>query len=306
MVLSRGLGDLPTPGEDEILIEVRASGVNFADGLVCEGTYQDQPSPPLVPGIEVVGVVAGTDQRVVGTTVPGHGAWADHALARRSNVFAVRDEIDDVVAAASHVVFQTAWIGLHHRARIRAGDTVVVQAAAGATGSAALQVALDAGATVIGVAGGADKVATVRAAGAHLVLDHRSDDVVAAVREATNGRGADIAYDPVGGATLETSRRSLGFEGRLLVMGFASGGEPPRVATNHLLVRNLEVIGVGWPAYRSYRPDLVAAAQRDIDARLADRRFVPLVAGVRPMADAVAALTDLRSGSTVGKWVLTN
>ena len=305
-VLTHATTDVPTPRDGQTLVEVRTSGVNFADGLVCEGTYQHQPSPPLVPGIEVVGVIAGTSQRVVGTTVGGHGAWAQFALAREADLFPISDEVDDATAAASHVVFQTAWIALHHRARLSAGDTVVVQAAAGATGSAALQVALDAGATVVGVAGGPDKVAAIRAAGAHLALDHRSDDVVAAVRDLTGGRGADITYDPVGSATLETSRRCLSFEGRLLVMGFASGGPAPTVAANHLLVRNLDVVGVAWPAYRDHRPDLVADAQRSIDTRLADGRFAPLVAGVRPMSEACDALGDLRSGTTVGKWVLRN
>jgi NADPH:quinone reductase len=295
-------------------VRVTAAGVNFADGLACEGTYQDAAPPPFTPGIDVAGVVVGGDHpsgltahsRVVGTTLAPHGSWGGFAVATTSDLHPVPDDVDDVTAVAAHVVFQTAWIGLHHRAHIRSGDTVVVQAAAGSTGSAAVQVARAAGARVVAVAGGPDKVATAMAAGADVGLDHRSDDIVAAVRALTGGAGADIAYDPVGGSTLETSRRCLGFDGRLLIVGFASGGPPPTLAANHLLVRNLTAIGVAWPAYRAQRPDLVADAQRSINQALADGTFTPLVAGVRPMAEAAEALAGLRSGTTVGKWVLTN
>jgi len=308
-----GTGPLPVPQPGQCLVRVAAAGVNFADGLACEGSYQDGADPPFTPGIDVVGTVVsgdmpshpGSTNRVVGTTLPPHGSWADYALARTSDLYPVADAIDDVTAVAAHVVFQTAWIALHHRARITPGDTVVVQAAAGSTGSAAVQVARAAGARVVAVAGGPDKVAAAVANGADVGLDHRVDDVVAVVRDLTGGTGADIAYDPVGSATLETSRRCLAFDGRLVVVGFASGGPPPTVALNHLLVRNLDVIGIAWPAYRTHRPDLVADAQRNINAHLASGTFTPLVAGFRPMAQAADALADLRRGSTVGKWVLT-
>ena len=308
-----GTGPLPVPQPGQCLVRVAAAGVNFADGLACEGSYQDGADPPFTPGIDVVGTVVsgdmpahpGSTNRVVGTTLPPHGSWADYALASTSDLYPVADAIDDVTAVAAHVVFQTAWIALHHRARITPGDTVVVQASAGSTGSAAVQVARAAGARVVAVAGGPDKVAAAVANGADVGLDHRVDDVVAAVRDLTGGTGADIAYDPVGSATLETSRRCLAFDGRLVVVGFASGGPPPTVALNHLLVRNLDVIGIAWPAYRTHRPDLVADAQRNINAHLASGTFTPLVAGVRPMSQASDALADLRRGTTVGKWVLT-
>ncbi len=148
-VLTLGTGPVPAPGPGETLVAVRASGVNFADGLVCEGTYQHPADPPLTPGIEVAGVVVGGElppgcrpgDRVVGTTVPGHGGWAQYALARPAHLFPVADPVDDVTAAASHVVFQTAWVALAQRARLQPGEVVVVQGAGGATGGAAVQVA---------------------------------------------------------------------------------------------------------------------------------------------------------------------
>lgn len=311
-VLHLSTGPVPRPGPGQTLIRVGAAGVNFADGLACEGTYQDGAPPPFTPGIDVVGTVIdgdapallGSAGRVVGTTLAPHGSWSTYALAQTRDLHPVGETIDDVTAVAAHIVFQTAWIALHHRGRIAPGNTVVVQAAAGATGSAAVQVARAAGARVVAVAGGPDKVAAAIAAGADVGLDHRTDDVVAAVRELTDGTGADIAYDPVGAATLETSRRCLAFEGRLLVVGFASGGPPTTLPANHLLVRNLDAIGIAWPDYRARRPDLVANAQRHIDAGLVSGAFTPLVAGVRPMTEASQALADLRRGTTVGKWVL--
>ena len=311
-VLALGIGPLPVPGPGETLVAVRAAGVNFADGLLCEGTYQHPADPPLTPGIEVAGTIAGGDlprglvhgDRVVGTTVPGHGGWAQFAVAHTAHLFAIADEVDDVTAAATHVVFQTAWVALVQRARLQAGEWVLVQGAGGATGGAAVQVARAVGARVIAVAGGRAKTEAALAAGAELALDHRNDDVVAAVLEATGGRGAAVAYDPVGAATIETSRRALTTGGRLLVVGFASGGPPPQLPANKLLVRNHEVIGVAWPAWRDHDPRGVADAQRAIDARLADGTFTPQLAGTRPLAEASEALVDLRSGTTVGKWVV--
>jgi NADPH2:quinone reductase len=304
---------VPEPGPGQVQVAVGAAGVNFADALACDGTYQDAVPPPFTPGIDMAGTVTATGDgatvavgtRVVGAAAAPHGSWGHVAVANASDVFAIGDRVSDVTAVAAHVVFQTAWVALHHRAGVKPGDTVVVQAAAGATGSAAVQVAAAAGATVIAVAGGADKVAAAMAAGAHHGLDHQRDDVVAAVAEITGGAGADIAYDPVGAATLETSRRVLGFEGRLVVIGFASGGPAPQLAANHLLVRNHDVIAVAWPAYRRHRRDVVATAQAAIDAGLADGSLSPLVAGVRPLAEAAGALAELQAGTTVGKWVLT-
>lgn len=311
-VLHLDAGPLPVPGPGETLVAVRAAGVNFADGLLCEGTYQHPADPPFTPGIELAGLVAGGDlppglavgDRVVGTTVPGRGGWAQFALARTAHLFPIADAVDEVTAAATHVVFQTAWVALVQRARLQPGEWVVVQGAGGATGGAAVQVARAVGARVIAVAGGRAKTAAALTAGAELALDHRTDDVVTAVLEATGGRGADVAYDPVGAATLETSRRALATGGRLVVVGFASGGPPPQLPANKLLVRNHEAIGVAWPAWRDHDPQGVASAQRAIDTRLADGTFTLQLAGTRPLAEALEALVDLRSGTTVGKWVV--
>jgi NADPH:quinone reductase len=315
-VLEFSDGPLPRPGPGQTLIDVAAAGVNFADGLCCRGTYQDRVAPPFTPGLEVAGRVVGgalpagiaIGERVVGTTALPAGGWARFALARAQDLFAVSDDVSDAVAAASHIVFQTAWLALRHRARLRSGEVVVVQAAGGSTGSACVQVARSSGADlVVAIAGGRAKCDAALAAGAHVALDYRAldadaGDIVAQVKALTAGRGADVVVDPVG-STLENSRRMLAFEGRLVVLGFA-GGDMPGIRPNHLLVRNLDAIGVAWPAYKHHRPDLVAEAQRGIDALLSSGAATPVIAGVRPMAEAADALADLEGGRTVGKWVL--
>lgn len=312
-VLEFTTGPVPQPGPGQALVEVRAAGVNFADGLQCEGTYQHPAEPPFTPGLEVAGVVVGGDppagcgigDPIVGTTTAPWGSWAHYAIVSTADAYPAGPHPDFVAHAASHIVFQTAHVALVHRAQLHVGDTVVVQGAGGATGSAAVQVAATRGANVIAVAGGADKCSAAVRCGASVALDHRTDDVVASVLELTDGKGADVAYDPVGAATLATSRKCLGFGGRLVVVGFASGGEPPMIAANHVLVRNLDVIGVAWPAWRTHAPGVVTDVQNHINTCLADGTYQPLVAGVRPLDDAAAALADLRAGVTIGKWVLT-
>ena len=313
-VLEFGPGPLPGVPDGAALVAVRASAVNFADALACQGTYQETPALPYTPGLEVCGhVVAGTPPPghtpgalVVGPALAPAGGWAGYALGVADQLRVVPAGVDAVAAAAVQVTYPTAWVTLHHRAGLRAGEVVVVQAAAGGTGSAMVQVAAAAGATVLAIAGGPEKAAAAVRCGATEVFDHRElgdDDLVAAVRERTAGRGADVVVDPVGAPTLATSARLCGFEGRLCVVGFAGGGTA-QLAANHLLVRNQTAIGVAWPAYLRTRPDVAAQAIDAVHGLLASGAVAPLVAGVVPLSGAAAALDALLAGTTVGKWVV--
>lgn len=310
-VLEFTRSELPEPSERQVLVEVRACGVNFADSLLCRGDYQESPELPFTPGLEVAGVVLAAGDsagippgtRVVASPALPHGGYAQRCLAEAADVLELPEGIDDVTAAASHIAFQTAWIGLHRRARLRSGETVLVHAAAGGTGSAALQLAREAGARVLAVAGGAAKAERCRQLGAHEVIDRHSADIVEAVRDLTAGRGVDIVYDPVGGPALSDSRRSVAFEGRVVVVGFASGSAPD-IPANHVLVKNYDVIGLQWPAYRRAEPELVREAHREIGRLLAGGRVRPLLAPTRPLTDAANALEELTSGQTSGKVVL--
>jgi NADPH2:quinone reductase len=299
------------PGPGEVIVDVAACGCNFSDVLLCRGEYQEQPVLPFTPGTEVVGrVLAAGDgalhppgSRVLGRALLPDGALAEQARLPAGGVLALDEAVDDAVAAALYVTYQTAWFGLHHRAGLRAGETLLVHAGAGGTGSAAVQLGVAAGATVIATAGGAAKAEQCRALGADVVIDHRSDDVRAAVLDATSGRGVDVVFDPVGGDLLDVARRLVAFEGRIVVVGFASG-RMLDLPANHIFVKNYAVLGLHWPRYEALRPDLVARAHAEILALHAAGHVQPLISAVCPLEDAADALADLGAGRTTGKLVV--
>ena len=298
------LGDVapPSPGPGQVAIDVAACGLNFADTLLCEGTYQERPPPPFTPGVEVAGRRADTGERVVALPALPHGGLAERCVAAVADVWPIPDHVDDVVAAATPITYGTAWIGLFHRGGLRAGDTVLVHAAAGGTGSAAVQLAAAAGARVLATAGGPAKVELARSLGADVAWDSRAEgfDLVEAVRAETGGRGVDVVFDPVGGDLFDMSRRVVAFEGRYLVIGFA-GGRVPEAPANHVLVKNYAVVGVHWGLYRTQRPEVLAQAQAAILAAGVE----PLIGAVRPLGEAAVALDDLAAGRTTGKTVIT-
>jgi NADPH2:quinone reductase len=299
------------PDAGELIVEVAACGCNFSDVLLCRGEYQDKPPLPFTPGTEVVGwvVAAGggaphrVGDRVLGRAVLPDGGLAEQARVRAAGALPVDEAIDDAQAAALHVTYQTAWFGLHRRARLQPGETLLVHAGAGGTGSAAVQLGVAAGARVIATAGGAAKVEQCLALGAELAFDHRADDVRAAVLDATGGEGADVVFDPVGGASFEAARRCIAFEGRIVVVGFASGAIA-ELPTNHVFVKNYSVLGLHWPLYERRRPDLVRRAHDEILALHAAGHVRPLISTVRPLDEAADALADLGRGRTTGKVVI--
>lgn len=297
------LADVPEPvaGPGQVLVDVDACGLNFADTLLCRGTYQERPPLPATPGLEVVGRVVGTGERVVALPSLPHGGLAARCAANAADVWPLPDDVDDATAAALPITYGTAHLGLFHRGGLAPGATVLVHAAAGGTGSAAVQLAAAAGARVLATAGGPAKVEVARSLGADVAWDSRADgfDLVAAVRDATGGRGVDVVFDPVGGDLFDASRRVVAFEGRYVVVGFA-GGRVPDAPLNHVLVKNYALVGVHWGLYRTQRPGVLADAWQAILAA----RPRPLVGAVRPLAEAAAALEDLAAGRTTGKTVL--
>lgn len=303
---------VPRPGDHEVLVRVGACALNFADSLLCAGTYQEHPPLPFTPGLEMAGVVvaAGADARhAPGTRVAGspslpHGALAELSVARDADVFALRDSVSDPDAAAMHVTYQTAWFALHRRARLRTGETLLVHAGAGGVGSAAIELGRAAGATVIATAGGPEKVARCRVTGAHHAVDHRREDFVAIVNEITDGAGADVIFDPVGGDTFTRSTRCIAWEGRLLVIG-AAGGDYAEARTNHALVKNYSILGLNWRGYLTRRPDLVATAHEELMARCEEGSVrVQISETLRLTDDLPAALDRLTGGRTTGKLVV--
>jgi NADPH:quinone reductase len=304
--------DPPEPGAGQVRIAVAAAGLNFADILLCRGSYQEKPPLPFTPGFEVSGVIdaAGADvdralvgRRVVAFAAPPAGALAERALAAAADCFALPDEVSDAVGAALPITYQTGWFGLRHRADLQPGETLVVHAGASGVGTAAIQLGKAMGARVIATAGGAQKVATCLALGADDAIDYRAVDLVDALRAATDGRGADVIYDPVGGDVFDASRRCLAFEGRLVVVGFASG-RIPEIPANHVMVKGYSILGLHLGLYRTQAPQLVRAAHVELVAWLLDGRIAPVVMAERPLEDVPAALDLLAERGAVGKVVI--
>ena len=255
--------DPPEPEGDLSRIRVEACDLNFADVLQCQGVYQERHDPPFTPGLSAAGVIdaVGPDspfeigQRVIGMTANGSGGYAEQALVA-STVEPVPDDIDGMTASGINVTHGTAWFALHQRGQLQRGETVLVLAAAGGVGSAAVQMAKAHDCTVIAAAGGPEKVDLCRRLGADVVIDYRAEDLYEKVKEATGGRGVDVVYDPVGGEYFDIARRLLAWEGRLLVVGFASG-DIPSAPANHVLVKNYSVVGVHMGAYKTFAPEVL-------------------------------------------------
>ncbi|WP_432111923.1 NADPH:quinone oxidoreductase family protein [Streptomyces sp. YPW6] len=294
--------DRPTPGDGQVLVEVRAANVNFPDALLCRGQYQVRPPLPFTPGVEVCGTTE-DGQRVLATPALPHGGFAGHVVADEAALLPAPDALDDAEAAALHIGYQTGWFGLHRRARLQPGETLLVHAAAGGVGSAAVQLGRAAGAKVIGVVGGPDKAAVARALGCDLVIDRRSEDIVAAVKEATGGRGADVVYDPVGGDAYAKSTKCVAFEGRILVVGFASG-VIPTPALNHALVKNYSVVGLHWGLYTTKDPAAVRTCHEELTELAAQGIVKPLVSERVAMADAANAVQRVADGTSTGRIVV--
>jgi NADPH:quinone reductase len=299
----------PAPGSGEVLVRLRAATVNFPDALLCRGQYQIRPELPFTPGVELCGeVVALGDgvsglsvgERVIGSPMLPAGAFGELALMEAARTFPAPPALDDAEAAAMFIGYQTGWFGLHRRAALQPGETLLVQAAAGGVGSAAIQLGKAAGARVIGVVGGPDKVEVARRLGADVVVDRREQDFVGVVKEVTEGRGADVIYDPVGGDAYTRSTKCIAFEGRLLVVGFASG-TIPTPGLNHALIKNYAIVGLHWGLYNTHDPKAVRQAHDDL-AALAERGVVkPLISERLPLADAADAVQRVADGITVGR-----
>lgn len=242
----------PVPRPGEVRIRVRASGVNFFDLLQIRGLYQVKPAFPFTPGGEAAGVVDAVGEAVEGVApgdpvlaIPQQGCFAETVIARADAVFPLPADIDFPSAAGLGIVYQTSWFALRYRDRLEAGETLLVHAGASGVGSSAIQIGKALGARVLATAGSEAKRDFCRELGADEVLDYTVDGWHEQVKELTGGRGADVVYDPVGGDVFDLSTKCIAPEGRLLVIGFASG-RIPQVAVNRLLLKNIAVVGVYW------------------------------------------------------------
>jgi NADPH:quinone reductase len=303
----------PTP-PGMVRIEVEAAGVNFFDSLLVAGTYQEKPELPFIPGAEVAGRIVeaaagtgfATGDRVLARLRSdglGGGGYAEVAFARPQETLKIPDSMAFEDAAAFFINYQTGWFGLHRRARLQPGEYLLVHAAAGGVGSAAVQLGKAAGATVIASVGSPDKAEVARRLGADLVVEHRTQDLVQAVKDFTEGHGADVVYDPVGGDAFERSTKCIAFEGRLVVVGFTSG-QVPQARANHVLVKNYSVVGLHWGLYAQRRPELIEECTAELLRLHAGGKIAPYVSRRLPLERGAQALSEVAAGRTTGKTVL--
>lgn len=297
----------PAPGPGEVLLRVRACGVNFADTLMVAGRYQEKPPLPFAPGLEVCGEALALGPGAAGVRVGqrvaalcGSGGLAEQVCAPAATCVALPDAMDDVTAAALQVAYGTSHVALAHRARLTPGERLLVLGAGGGVGLTAVEIGALMGAEVIAVARGAEKAEAARTKGAAHVLEADAETLRDAVRALG---GADVVYDPVGGALWEAALRAANFEARLLPIGFASG-EVPQIPANILLVKNLTVIGLYWGAYWKARPQVLRDSFAQLLAWWAAGRIAPHVSNVLPLERAGEALALLRERKAAGKVVV--
>jgi NADPH2:quinone reductase len=298
----------PTPGQGEICLRIAACGLNFADLLMIKGAYQDTPEPPFTLGMEVAGVVEalgpGTDGPAPGTRVAvfgGQGGLADYGCFPAARAVPLPDTMTFAEAAAFQVAYGTSHVALDHKARLQPGEILLVLGAAGGVGLTAVEIGKHMGARVIACARGADKLAVAQQAGADHLIDAATDNIRDTCRALG---GVDVVYDPVGGDQFTAAMRACNPEARILTIGFASG-EVPQIPANHLLVKNITVMGLYWGGYLKFRPEVVTDSMSTLFGWYAAGHLRPHVSHLLPLERAAEALELLRTRKSTGKVVVT-
>jgi NADPH2:quinone reductase len=300
----------PTLRSGTMLVDVRAAGCNFFDILMARGQYQVRPPFPFVPGAELAGVVRTVAPDVVDfvpgdrvLSAPGIGAFAERTLVAANATWRLPAGMSFEEGAGFPIVYPTSYAGLVYRAALRPGETLLVHAAAGGVGIAAVQIGKALGARVLATAGGPEKLEIARQAGADVLIDYRQSEWVEAVKQATGGRGADVIYDSVGGDTTDLSLKCIAWNGRLLVIGFASG-RIPEVKLNRVLLKNIAVTGLHWGAHAVHEPARVGETFQALFRLFEEGKIRPVIFARHPLAELPAALEALGSRKSYGKIVV--
>jgi NADPH:quinone reductase len=304
----------PVPGPGEVLVTIHTAPVNYVDLLMTGGTYQFLPALPFIPGKGPAGVVTALGREVTSLRIGDRvlamaeqGGYAEAVTVRADQCYPLPPSMSFAEAASLSLVYDTAWFALRERARLESGETVLVLGASGGVGRAAIQLAHAMGVRVLAGILRPERAASVRAAGADAVIDLSSadlrDSLRAQVHAATEGRGADIILDPLGGAIFEAAVRALAWRGRLVVIGSAAGAIPT-IRTNYLLLKNIEISGLQISDYRKRRPAQVAACFAEIFSLYEQRKVKPAPPILFPLARAGEALAALRDRRIAGRAVL--
>ena len=316
--------EAPSVASGHVLVEVAAAALNFPDVLMARGLYQVQPPLPYIPGVEVCGTVVEVGEgvnagfpgavgggsagiavgdRVVGTPAVPNGGLAQRTLIPGWAVFHAPESLDDAQAAAFTIGYQTAYVGLVRRAGLQPGQTLLVHAASGGVGSAAVQVGKALGAIVIAVVGSAEKVSAATESGADHVIDRSAVDLVSTVKAIVGSAGVDVVFDPVGGAAYDASTKVIAFEGRIIVVGFA-GGRISAPALSHALVKNYSIVGLHWGLYLQRNHAVAAEAHARLSTWAAEGIIRPLVSERLAFEDAAKGLERVGAGRSTGRIVV--
>lgn len=300
----------PEAKKNEVLIDVHAAGVNFPDTLIIEGKYQFKPPFPFSPGGEAAGVVTAVGEKVshlkVGDRVmalTGWGSFAEEVAVPGYNVMPIPASMDFASAAAFGMTYGTSMHALKQRANLQPGETLLVLGASGGVGLAAVEIGKAMGAKVIAAASSAEKLEVAKAAGADELINYSESSLKDEVKRLTGGQGADVIYDPVGGDLFDAAIRSIAWNGRLLVVGFASG-RIPELPVNLTLLKGAAVVGVFWGAFAQRQPQDNAANFQQLFAWHAEGKLKPLVSQTFPLAQAGEAINTLGQRKAVGKVVV--
>jgi NADPH:quinone reductase len=304
--------DVPSPaaGGGEVVVSVKAASVNFPDVLIIENKYQFKPPLPFSPGSELAGVVKEVGPGVEGVR-PGdrvmaftlHGAFAEEITLDAQRVLPIPDGMDFPTAAALLLTYGTMDHGLRDRGALAPGETVLVLGASGGIGIASIEIAKALGARVIACASSGEKLAACRDHGADAVINYATEDLRARIKELTEGRGADVIVDPVGGPFTEPALRSMAWRGRLLVVGFA-GGEIPKIRLNLTLLKGASIVGVFWGDFLRREPEAFAASVDQLGKWHAQGRIRPHISGTFPLARGAEAIKLMAERKVIGKLVV--
>lgn len=302
--------ELPAPAAGDVRIAVHACGVNFADALIVQGKYQERPAFPFSPGLEAAGRIVECGEGVSAfhpgdrvVALCGHGGFAEEVNAPAAAVRRIPDTMSFTVAAGFTVTYGTSHVALERRAALQAGETLLVHGAAGGVGLTAVEIGKLMGATVIATASTEEKLALARSYGADHAINYTLRGFKDEVKALTAGAGADVIFDPVGGPVFDESLRCINWEGRLIVIGFASG-MIPKLPANLALVKNFSVTGLYWGGYQKRNPAVLQASWDRLLAWFEQDRLNPHVSRTFSLADAPRALGDVLERKALGKMVI--
>ncbi len=297
----------PSPKPGEVLLKIGACGLNFADLLMIEGKYQETPEPPFTLGLELAGTVTevgeGVDPAMAGQRVAvysGSGGLAEYGTFPANRCVPLPDGMSMAEAAGFQIAYGTSHVALDHKAKLQNGETLLVLGAAGGVGLTAVEIGKRMGATVIACARGSEKLEVARAAGADHLIDSNTEDLRGELKALG---GVDVIYDAVGGTLCETAFRACKPEARILIIGFASG-KTPVIKPNHLLVKNVSLLGLYWGGYLNFRPDVLTESMTQLFRWYDEGGLKPPIGHVLPFDQAIEGLEMLKSRRSTGKVVI--